>query len=313
MSESRTSLLKLLAPPVAACLEAVPLGIWQTVQEVRLRVGAPIRLSTATGQESLPLTVTQPLLQECFQRLCGYAVHTHQTELSQGFVTATGGYRVGIAGTAVIKDGVITSYRSLSSLCIRIPRKADGCSIPLLKHIVGDPLRSMLLCGAPASGKTTLLRDLARLLGEQRRVCVVDERSELSAFGLPYCDVLCGCPKAEGMMQAVRTLSPELLIVDELGSEAEWQAVTQSLFCGVAVIASAHITSPSDLALRPYARRTLEAGGFSLVTQLPFCVHYREASTIRRAGDYLEDGGDPVDRVFLCRDRMLGGTPTASA
>ncbi len=312
MTASWTSLLSLMPSAVAAVLAGVAEEQRETTQEVRLRAQASLCLCAAEGITMLPLTVTEPLLKECFLRLCGYAVHAHQEELARGFVTAEGGFRVGVAGTAVVRDGVITSYRSITSLCIRIPRRIEGCSLPLFRRICRDGLHGLLLCGAPSTGKTTLLRDLAHRLGAVCRVSVVDERSELSAGGLPRCDVLCGCPKAVGMLQAVRTLAPDVLIVDELGDEAEWRAVAESLFCGVAVVASAHITAPSDFAARPFARRVLEMGGFPLIAQLPPRTRVFEATVLRRAGDYLEERGDPVDRVFLRGTGTDGGAASAA-
>ena len=183
-------------------------------------------------------------------------MHSYSNEIAEGFITLDGGHRVGICGTAVLSGGRITAVKDISSLNIRIAHEVRGCAEEIYARFFSDRLRSLLLAGAPMSGKTTILRDLSRVLGRDHRVALIDSRNELSASvrGLPTLDigentdVLCGYPKAEGIMTALRSLSPDIIICDEMGNDCE--AVEQCLFCGVRIIAAAHAGSISELSRR---------------------------------------------------------------
>ncbi len=301
MKDARTSLCAYLPLELARTLEGVPCARWSEVQEVRIRRNAPLTLSSSAGNVTLGEEVTAAQVQECFLRLCERAVHTHQEELRQGFVTTRDGFRVGVAGTAVLHDGVVTSYRDITSLCVRIPRVVKGCALPLLPYVCDDSgVGGLLLCGAPASGKTTLLRDLAQSLSERYRVAVIDERRELTLGGLPTCDVLAGCPKALGIVQAVRTLAPDAVIVDEIGGKEEWEAVAHSVFCGVPVIASVHACRGGELTARKEVVQVLKNGGFPHVAFLPPRGKREKPITIRKAAELFEDTGCDLDRACLC-------------
>lgn len=229
-------------------------------------------------------------------RLCGYSVYSHMEEIRGGFVSADRALRVGIGGTAVIEKGGIKTVRDVTSLSVRIPREKRGCAEEVLRCGV-DLSRGLLLAGAPSSGKTTLLRDIARYIGTAgHRVVVLDERFELSAdgFDLGACtDILQGYPKQEGLSHAVRCLSPEYIVCDELG-ENDLSAIRAASFSGVALIASIHAGSMHELCCRPLCRGILSLGAFETVALL----HGRSAPTkvekLFLAGDLLENnGGDP--------------------
>jgi len=278
------------------------------VRELRIRAGRPLALSLGRDFVSLTVIATAEEVQSCFWRFCGRAVHAHQEELSEGFVTTEDGFRVGVAGRAVVKDGKTVSYRDITSLCVRVSRPMIACASPLLPFLEKDgTIQSLLVCGTPSCGKTTVLRDAARLLSERYNVAVVDERRELAAKALGGCDVLSGCPKAVGILQAVRTLSPDVVIADELGGDEEWRAVAASCYLGVPVIASVHACHTGDLTARPTITRTIGNGGFSLVAMMPPRHRTEDATKIWKAGDLLENRGDRADRVYLCGDRHCGG------
>lgn len=200
---------------------------------------------------------------ECFAEICRYSVYSFEEEIAQGFITLDGGHRVGLCGTTVTKNGVITSLKDISGLNIRIAHQVRGCADELYDRVFSKELHSLLLAGKPLSGKTTVLRDLARRLGERHRVVLIDSRNELSASvrGTPSfdiglnTDVLCGCEKSEGIMLAIRSLSPEVIICDEIGDDEA--AIEQAMFCGVKIIASAHAESIEQLKKRPSTRGLL--------------------------------------------------------
>lgn len=266
-----------------ALLLAVPLWEQDKITEIRLYAGQPVTLFknrdvsflqhggalSAAAEEGCP-KLTQQDVEECFRTLCGYSVHSHQEEICQGFLSLPGGHRAGICGTAVYSQGRHTGFRQITSVNMRIARPAIGCAEALFRTVFqGRKPRSLLLAGAPATGKTTLLRDLARLLaGPQGGYCpvaIVDERGELSAgdagFGVTA-HVLRGLPKAQGILQAVRTLAPRYILCDELGTLQEAQAMVCGLNAGVKIIATVHAGSREELLRKEQVQVLLKAHGF---------------------------------------------------
>ena len=234
------------------------------VAEIRLRAG---RQSVAVNIFGNMRVCSPPFsaeeIADCFAEICRYSVFSFEEEIAQGFVTLDGGHRVGICGTAVTKNRVITSLKDISGLNIRIAHQVRGCADGLYDRAFSDGLHSLLLAGKPMSGKTTVLRDLARRLGERHRVVLIDSRNELSASvrGTPSfdvglnTDVLCGCEKSAGIMLAIRSLNPEVIICDEIGDDEA--AIEKAMFCGVKIIASAHADSIEQLNKRPSTRGLL--------------------------------------------------------
>ncbi len=260
-----------------SALEDLPPAQRRAVQEIRLRAGRPVTVSAVTGEWYLSLAgltaLRQPgvflcdrgTLEDCFLRFCQESVYAHQEELRQGFLTAPGGIRVGVAGTAVTRQGTVNAVTQVTSLCIRLPRRHVGCAaaiLPLVLTPVGPV--SSLLVGEPSSGKTSLLRDLSRGMAARGvRVTVVDERGEIAGpDGLAGCDVLRDCPKAVGIRQAVRCLAPQVVVFDELGEEAEIRAVAACAHAGVAVVASLHGRHPAELGKKPVVRELVSQGVF---------------------------------------------------
>lgn len=217
-----------LPPALRDIVAQVPARIQASTQEIRLRAGGPVVLSTPAGDLLVTKTgqVTElsgggllvcdrQQLDDCFQRLCEYSVHTHQQEIREGYVSTRSGCRVGLAGSLVVEDGQILSMRQITSLCIRIARRHDGCASALAAELVqGTSLRSALLAGEPSSGKTSLLRDLARQLssghlGRRYRVAVVDERgSSPPRKGCPTATCCSTAPKARESNRRCGALRP---------------------------------------------------------------------------------------------------------
>lgn len=301
-------------------LRALPGGIKEKVQEIRLRVNRPVsvccagsvyflnadgRITCCPGPQNV--IARRNDLDESFRNICGYSIYSHENEIKNGYITICGGHRVGIGGTAVLHDGRVSGMKDISSVNIRIAREIIGCADKLLDEIKGAMPCGLLVAGAPSSGKTTILRDIARQLscgkrGSVKKVTVVDERGEIAGtyLGVPQndlgfcCDVLDGYPKAEGILQAVRSLSPEFIICDELGTDAETAAVEQGLNAGAVIIASIHAGSIEELLKRKQAVALLETGAFARVAMLGGCKP-GEITKIYKAGDLLAKAAGRAD------------------
>ena len=222
------------------------------------------------------LIVTPKDVSDTFQSICGYSVYSHQNEIKHGFLTMQGGHRAGLCGTAVYQNGTLSNIRDVSSINIRIARQISGAADKLLEMMNGD-FGGLLLCGAPSCGKTTILRDLSRQLSNtyMKKVAVVDERGELAGTcsgvyqnDLGQSDILDGYSKGEGILQAVRCLSPEIIICDEAGTTDDVRAIEQGLNAGVSMIASIHASTRAELLGRVQGRRLLQSGAFEHVAFL---------------------------------------------
>lgn len=236
----------------------LPPGGISRLAEIRLRTGRCACAVTLDGKMLRCSDVfTQEDITACFLELCRNSVHSFAREISEGYITLPGGHRVGFCGTAAGQDGKLMTLRDISSLNIRFAREVRGCAQELYERAFSNELCSLIVAGKPLSGKTTILRDLARIAGEFHRICVVDTRGELAAVhgGVPALDigentdVLNGYSKAEGIMCALRSLSPEIIICDEIGDDAG--AVRQCMNCGVKLVVSAHAASIRELRSRP--------------------------------------------------------------
>ena len=330
-----------LPPEWVDALAHLPPMVGEQVQEVRLRAEWPVMVSLPQGERYLTVQgvscVPSPdgffcdahRLEACFLAFCDHSVYAHQWELAQGYVAASGGIRVGVAGAAVIRDGAIHTVRQVTALCVRLPRQIAGCARDLLPLVLpdGHPV-STLLVGPPSCGKTTLLRDLAAQLSARRyRVAVVDERGELSLGDtLRGCDLLKGYPKAQGVRQAVRCLAPDCVLLDELGDGAELEAVADGAHGGVAVIASMHGYAPDEMARQPFVqslirRRVFQRWIFLRGRETPgeirwctipevtdYGVDWRPVADSGRYGDGLVYGGS-----FAAESDLLGDLRTAVA
>ncbi|WP_101697893.1 stage III sporulation protein AA [Clostridium minihomine] len=315
MKQNSTSAFHTALQPVSRrlkpVLEDLPEHIKESAQEIRLRVNRPISIFngvqsffvTGNGISRIPqegITVFREDMDETFQNLCSHSVYTHQNEIKNGFITIRGGHRVGICGTAVLEQGEITGLRDISSFNIRVARQVEGAADDILTKVGDEILRGILLAGAPSTGKTTILRDIARQLscGDEvppRKIVVIDERGELAGtyqgdaqndLGC-CCDVLDGYPKSQGILQAIRSLSPEIILCDELGGEKETAAVEEVVNAGVSIIVSVHASSAGDLLRRRQVRRLLETGAFRTVVLLDSAAQPGKIKGIYKVGELL--------------------------
>lgn len=248
----------------------------KSINEIRLRKSLPIvfeELGNAYFLSPEGSLVSSPLncvlckeeeLDYIFGRLCHYSVFSFKEDLNSCFITLPSGGRVGIACHAVCKSGEVSSVKDISSLNFRVQRKVKTEAAELLNKLYEFNLPSTVIIGAPCSGKTTLLREICRLLssgykGKYLKCAVIDERGEIAAsnrgkpsFDVGYnTDVLSYFPKAQGILNALRTLSPEWIFVDEIGTKNEAQSVLQGLNSGTGFFLSAHAAGIDEALRKP--------------------------------------------------------------
>lgn len=251
---------------------------WEKTEEIRLRLGQVLSIvSKSTEKFKNTRKISKEDLTFVVAQSCAYSVHAVQGQIAQGFLTIPGGHRLGVCGTALMKEGECVTIQDFTSLSIRIAREFKGISREIRPKLVGNTgFENTLLLSPPGKGKTTLLRDLIRSFsnGEgclPQRISVIDQRFEISAensFDLGCrTDVLSNCPRGLALMFLLRSMNPEILAVDEITAQEDVEALEDVVGCGVKLLATAHGFDKKDLSRREIYKKLLEKGIFQrLVT-----------------------------------------------
>jgi len=255
------------------------------VEEIRLRLGrVPTVLRGGTEEPISEEQVRGEDLSRLLEIGTGASVHTAAQALAEGYLSYRG-IRIGICGTAVIRDGRLCGFRELSSAAIRLPRAYPGICDAAAEEICREGFESTLILAPPGGGKTTALRELIRTLSERgARVGVVDERNELAAmdgsaaaFDLgAHTDVLTGTGKAQGALLLLRGMNPQIIAMDELSDPRDLDAVQQICGCGVKLLSSIHAADSDELRLRPDGQALLDGRVFR------YLITIRGAGAARR-------------------------------
>lgn len=270
--------IKYLPQNLSEPLKKMPMVTAKNINEIRIRTNRPLSVSSfgknffvtkngsLTIHNSLGILCSREDITESFKAVCDYSVHSFEKEISMGFITIEGGNRVGLCGTAVGTNYNIEAIKYISSLNFRIAGQANSGGEEIYHKLFNKRPVSVLIIGEPLSGKTTILKNLCSILGEKYRISIVDERSEIAAVyhGEPqnkigsFADVLDGYNKKNGIETAIRVLSPEIVVCDEIGGKSDCDAILDSVNSGVKFLASIHGKSFEELYIRENVRKIID-------------------------------------------------------
>jgi stage III sporulation protein AA len=279
--------LNYLPQRIKISLSKIPL---ENIEEIRLRVNKPLivhalnreLLLDSYGKQAMniddALNVNQEDIKVCLELMSENSIYAYQEEINQGFITLKGGHRVGICGRVIVRDGVVKNIKNFGGLNIRIAREYKGCSDKIMKYVShsnGDVFNTIII-SPPGCGKTTILRDIARNISngfefyKGSKVGIIDERGEIAACyeGVPQndvgyrTDVLDLCPKIIGMEILLRSMSPQVIMFDEIGNLNDSKALMSILNAGVKIITTAHGYNLVDLKSKKEVLEFIEQGVF---------------------------------------------------
>lgn len=245
------------------------------IYEIRIKAESPILVYSKYGENIINYCPTREELKNMMQKISNYSLYAYEEDIRQGFITIKGGHRIGIAGECVMENGKVKTIRNISSVNVRIANEIIGCSDKVLPYIISkNRVYNTIIISPPKCGKTTILRDITRNISNGvsslglygKKVAVIDERSEIGAchFGIPQndlgmrTDILDNCLKREGMIMAIRSLSPEVLICDEIGTKGDIEALMMAFNSGVNIVVTIHGFTIEDLYKRLVFKELLD-------------------------------------------------------
>lgn len=268
-------IISIFPPDMRRCFFSVNL---KKAQEIRLILGQPVVVQYCDGDYFISkkgvlsrvasncVNITRKDFEYITERISQASLYSVKDELKKGYITISGGHRIGLAGTAVLDNNQVDFIKNISAMNIRIANEVLGCGNSIAYEILKDGLKNALIISPPGCGKTTLLRDIIRVLSEKgHHIGIADERCEiagmhegLSGFNIgPKTFVMEACPKAYAMECLLRTMAPDIIATDELGRDEDVKAVYDAINSGVTVIATAHGKNIEQLLLRDVFKKLI--------------------------------------------------------
>jgi len=256
---------------------------YNNLTEIHLRIKQLVIVKCEDRKEYVlkNIYITAEDINYCLQMITKYSIYAYQDSIRMGFVTIKGGHRVGVMGQAIVENSHICGQKNITFINIRVAHQMIGCAKKVMGFLCSGGFDNTLIVSPPNCGKTTLLRDIVRTVSNgincaPKKVAVIDERSEIAASfeGIPQndigqrTDVLDLAPKSQGMMIALRAMSPEIIAVDELGGEEDLSAVRQVINCGCKVIATVHGYDLQDCYNRKDLKEMIGHNGFTKILVL---------------------------------------------
>lgn len=251
--------------------------IKQEAQEIRIRVERPIIIKLRNLDVMIEYKINQSEILQILERICENSIYAYKRQICEGYITIKGGHRIGLTGSAVIENGEIINIKYVTSLNFRIARQVLNCSNKILGQVLNlkeQTIFNTLIVSPPGKGKTTILRDAIRRISNgieelnfKGKTCgVVDERGEIAAMyrGIPQndvgirTDVIENITKSKGMKILIRTMSPEVIACDEIGTKEDAEAISEALISGVKGIFTMHGSNLEDIKSNPQINKLIE-------------------------------------------------------
>lgn len=312
LKDWKDDIFKYLPQEIIDAINKLPMSALTNISEIRLRSGGFCSISVKGENKPLcvninPIMLTFDSILQVFNSLFNNEIFKYEKEIKNGYFTIKGGHRVGFCGSAVYNGDNLISVTDITSIVFRVSRQIIDAAGEVITHIYnGQKIESCLIVSEPGAGKTTILTDLTRLLSNAGKRCaVIDERYEICSVFKgepqkdvgPFTDILNGYTKGEGMMCALRSLSPQVLICDEIGSVKDVDAMLEATNAGVPVIATAHALCESELYERPQIERLINHGAINKIIFLKSSKTPGKIKKVITVNNYDEDywNSDNID------------------
>ena len=252
---------------VQAILNSINEKEIETLEEIRIRVSKPIILKVANKEIIVEYIVTTQDILEIVEKITENSMYSYQQQICSGYITLKGGHRVGISGNVVMEENKVINVNYIYSLNFRIARQIIGVAEKVVNEVMkNDEISNTLIISKPGAGKTTILRDLIRIISKTKTVGVVDERGEIAAMyknepqndlGIKV-DILSNISKSFGIKMLVRSMSPDVIVADEIGTKEDIEAIKYAVTSGVKGIFTAHANNIEDIKKSPILKELLD-------------------------------------------------------
>lgn len=252
---------------VQAILNSINEKEIETLEEIRIRVSKPIILKLANKEIIVEYIVTTQDILEIVEKITENSMYSYQQQICSGYITLKGGHRVGISGNVVMEENKVINVNYIYSLNFRIARQIIGVAEKVINEVLkNDEVSNTLIISKPGAGKTTILRDLIRIISKTKTVGVVDERGEIAAMyknepqndlGIKV-DILSNISKNLGIKMLVRSMSPDVIVADEIGTKEDIEAIKYAVTSGVKGIFTAHANNMEDIKKSPILKELLD-------------------------------------------------------